>query len=70
MKAVDAERFNESMAEEIDNIFKNEIHIIVKRSNVPSEKIIFRSGWSFKRKITLSGEIYRHISRLCAYVST
>ena len=43
IKVVDIEIFNESMAEEMNNTFKNEVYILVKRLNMPPEKSILRS---------------------------
>ena len=50
VKLVNTERFNESWAEEMDSIFKNEKTTILKRSNVLPEKSILRSVLSHKQK--------------------
>ena len=65
MKTVDAERFRESMVEEIEKVLKIEIYIIIKRSIVPPEKIVLIPVWDNRRKHTPSYKVYRHISRLC-----
>ena len=38
MKVIDADIVNESMTEKMDNIFKNEIYIIVKKFRYTSRK--------------------------------
>ena len=40
------DKFSEYMSGEMDKMLKNEIYIIVKRSNITRQKIILRSVWN------------------------
>ena len=42
MKAVDREDFEQSMAEELDNIYENKIYEIIKKSEVSEGHTIIR----------------------------
>ena len=70
MKAVDSDKFEISMAEELDKMWENDIYEIIKKVDVREGHSILRSVWSHRRKTTPDGNIYRHRSRLCADGST
>ena len=50
----------------MESLYKNNNYSIVPISSVPKEKTILEAVWSHLRKTTLSGEVYRHRSRICA----
>ena len=58
------------MVEDLDTIFENDIHEIIKKTDVKEGHTILRSVWSHRRKTTPDGVIYCHRSRLCADGST
>ena len=58
------------MAGELDNMYDNKIYEIIKKINVREGHFILRSVWSYRRKATPDGVIFRHRSRLCADEST
>ena len=70
MKAVDSDKFEISMAEELDKMWENKIYETIKKKDVREGHSILRSVWSHRRKTTPDGNIYRHRSRLCADEST
>ena len=70
MKAVDSDKFEISMGEELDKMWDNKIYDIIKKSEVIEGHSILRSVWTHKRKTTPDGNIYRDRSRLCADDST
>ena len=66
MATVDKESFEESMNEEIEKCFDNKIYEIVKHSSVPKLKHILKDVWSYRRKTTPDGAVYRYRSRIYA----
>ena len=70
MAAVDKDKFDESMNEEMVKLYDNGIYEIVKKCEVPELKSILRAVWSHMRKTTPDGKVYRHRSRICADGST
>lgn len=66
MKADDFEKFLDSMDDEMERLFKEEIIEVVPRSQVPEGQKVLRAVWSHRRKTTPDGVVYRHRSRICA----
>lgn len=62
MKAVDSDKFEISMAEELDKMWENKIYETIKKKDVREGHSILRSVWSHRRKTTPDGNIYRHRS--------
>ena len=54
------------MKEEIDNLLKNKIYIVLPIDSVPHTKTILDAVWSRRRKQKPDGNMYRHRSRICA----
>lgn len=65
MKADDADKFHESMDEEIQRLTDENIYEVVARSTVPEGQRVLRAVWSHRRKTTPTGQVYRHRSRIC-----
>ena len=65
MNAPDQEKIELEMEKEMNNFCDKETFHITHISNVPKGKRILNPVWTFKRKTTPSGEVYRHRSRLC-----
>ena len=57
MKAVDSDKFEVSMAEELDKMWNNKIYEIIKKSDVLKGRTILRSVWSHRRKKKPDGNI-------------
>ena len=54
-----------SMAEDLDNMYDDKIHDIIKKIDVREGHSILRSVCFNRRKTTPDGVIYRHWSRIC-----
>ena len=65
MRASDSQLFEDSMDEEMKNMYLNEIYELIPRNEVPPDKTILRAIWSHRRKTKPDGTVYRHRSRIC-----
>ena len=63
IKFLNKDIFIESMDNELDNMFENEVYDLVKRGGTLGGHYILRYVWSHRREI-LDSTIHRHISRL------
>ena len=66
-KSPDKEQFEKQMTKEIDTMFTKKIFHLVPKNTVPFGKRILPAIWSFRRKRTPDGSVYRHRARLCVH---
>ena len=66
-KQQDCEKFREQMQLEISDMYKNKVFSLHPREQVPRGQNIIKAIWSFRRKRTPDGEVYRHRARLCCH---
>ena len=65
MKADDKDKFEEEMEKEMERFVTKESFEIKHYKEIPKGQHILNAVWTFKRKTTPSGQVYRHRSRLC-----
>ncbi len=66
-KQDDKEDFEAAMTKEIDTMFNKDIYQLHPRQDVPRGKRVLPAIWSFRRKRTPDGTVYKHRARLCAH---
>lgn len=66
-KCEDRPQFEEQMQKEIQSMFQNNVFKLYPKQQVPRYKSILPAIWSFRRKMTPDGTVYRHRARLCVH---
>jgi len=73
MKDKDASIFWKAMGQEFESMIKNKIFETYPKDKLPWDKVrnapqrVLQAIWSFRKKTTPAGEVYRHRSRLCVH---
>ena len=67
IRAPDKEFFETEMLNEYKTMLQNKVFELVERHSVPFGKRVVKAIWSFRRKRTPSGSVYRRRARLCAH---
>ena len=65
MRASDSHLFEDSMDEEMKNMYINEKYELIPRNSVPPDKTILQAIWSHRRKTKPDGTVHCHRSRIC-----
>ena len=66
-RAPDKEHFEHEMLSEFQTMLSNKVFELTSRSSLPPGRKVVKAIWSFRRKRTPSGVVYRRRARLCAH---